>query len=43
MEVSELMTKDPACCTPDTNLGSRENVVDHDCGCMPVVDSRKRA
>jgi CBS domain-containing protein len=40
MNVSEIMTKDPACCTPDTSLQDvAKMMVDSDCGCIPVVDS----
>lgn len=39
MNVSEIMTKDPACCTPDTPLQEvAQMMVEHDCGCIPVVD-----
>ena len=39
MNVQEIMTKDPACCTPDTNLQEVAQImVDNDCGCVPVVD-----
>ena len=42
MNVREIMTKDPACCTPDTNLQEvAQLMVDHDCGCVPVVDSQE--
>ncbi|MEK6303550.1 MAG: CBS domain-containing protein [Acidobacteriota bacterium] len=42
MEVREIMTKDPACCTPDTKLQQVAKLfVEHDCGCIPVVDSEK--
>jgi len=35
------MTKDPACCTPDTSLQDvAKMMVDSDCGCIPVVDSK---
>jgi CBS domain-containing protein len=41
MNVSEIMTKDPACCTPDTSLQDvAKMMVDSDCGCIPVVDSK---
>ncbi len=40
MDIAELMTPNPACCTPDTTI---ENVArlmrDHDCGEIPVVES----
>ncbi len=40
MNVREIMTKDPACCTPDTGLQQvAKMMVDHDCGCIPVVDA----
>jgi CBS domain-containing protein len=40
MNVSEIMTKSPACCTPDTGLQEvAKMMVDCDCGCIPVVDS----
>ena len=39
MNVGEIMTKDPACCTPDTRLQEvAKMMVDNDCGCIPVVD-----
>ena len=39
MNVSEIMTKDPACCGPDTSLQEvAQLMVEHDCGCIPVVD-----
>ena len=38
--VSEIMTKDPACCAPSTGLQEvAQMMVDNDCGCIPVVDS----
>ena len=41
MEV-EFMTENPACCTPATPLQQVAKMfVDHDCGCIPVVDSEK--
>ena len=41
MNVSEIMTKDPACCTPDTGLEEvAKMMVDGDCGCIPVVDDK---
>jgi len=42
MNVQEIMTKDPACCTPDTGLQEVAQImVDNDCGCVPVVDSEE--
>ena len=41
MNVAEIMTKDPACCTPDTGLQEvAQMMVECDCGCVPVVDSK---
>ena len=38
MTVAEIMTKDPACCAPDTSLQEvAKMMVDNDCGCIPVV------
>ena len=40
--VKDLMTPNPACCTPDTNLREvAEMFVEHDCGAIPVVESRE--
>lgn len=40
MKVREIMTKNPACCTPDSSLREvAQMMVEHDCGCIPVVDS----
>jgi CBS domain-containing protein len=42
MNVKDIMTKDPACCTAETGLQEVAQImVDHDCGCVPVVDSEK--
>jgi CBS domain-containing protein len=42
MKVSDLMTKDPACCTPETGLREAARLmVEHDCGEIPVVDSKR--
>lgn len=39
MNVKDVMTADPACCTPETSLQEvAKMMVDHDCGCIPVVD-----
>ena len=41
MNVAEIMTKDPACCTPDTSPQEvAQMMVECDCGCVPVVDSK---
>ncbi|MGI8919251.1 MAG: CBS domain-containing protein [Pyrinomonadaceae bacterium] len=40
MNVKDIMTPDPACCTADTNLQEvAKLMVDHDCGEIPVVES----
>ena len=40
MNVKEVMTADPACCTSDMSLQEvAKLMVDNDCGCIPVVDS----
>jgi CBS domain-containing protein len=40
MKVREIMTKNPACCTPDSSLREiAQMMVEHDCGCIPVVDN----
>lgn len=36
------MTESPACCTPQTGLQEvAKLMVDHDCGCIPVVDDQE--
>ena len=43
MQVKEVMTANPACCTPDTPLPQvAKMMVDNDCGEIPVVDSQER-
>jgi CBS domain-containing protein len=38
MQVKEIMTASPACCTPDTSLADvAKMMVDHDCGEIPVI------
>jgi CBS domain-containing protein len=40
MQVKEIMTPDPACCTPDTMLQRvAEMMVENDCGEIPVVEN----
>lgn len=42
MQVSEIMTKNPVCCTPDTNLQEVARLMmENDCGLIPVVDSQE--
>lgn len=39
MNVQEVMTANPACCTSDASLQEvAKMMVDNDCGCIPVVD-----
>lgn len=41
MQVKDVMTADPACCTPDTPLPEVAGLmVDNDCGGIPVVESK---
>lgn len=38
MQVKEIMTENPACFTPETNLREvAKLMVENDCGCIPVV------
>jgi CBS domain-containing protein len=40
MQVRELMTSDPACCTPESTLQEVAQMMEtNDCGLIPVVDS----
>ena len=42
MFIKEIITADPACCTPDTD-GARGCAphAERDCGAIPVVDTRE--
>src|SRR5882762_9201143 len=41
MEVKEVMTADPACCVSETALQEvAQMMIDHDCGEIPVVESK---
>ena len=41
MQVKEVMTADPACCIPETNLQEVAlMMIDHDCGEIPVVEDK---
>ena len=43
MRVEEIMTKDPACCMPDSKLHEvAQLMADRDVGQIPVVDSASR-
>ena len=38
-QVKDVMTPDPACCTPDMRLDQVARLmVDHDCGAIPVIE-----
>lgn len=42
MTVQEIMTKDPQCCTPDTQIQEvARMMVDCDCGAIPVVQDKE--
>lgn len=42
MEVKDIMTKNPACCTSDTNLQEvAQLMVKYNCGESPVVESKQ--
>lgn len=39
MQVKDIMTEDPACCTPETDLKEVARLMgENDCGALPVVD-----
>ena len=41
MQVKDLMTADPACCIPATGLQEvAKMMIDHDCGEIPVVETK---
>lgn len=40
MQIRDMMTPDPVCCTPDTDLQhAAQLMLEHDCGSLPVVES----
>jgi len=42
MQVKDVMTANPACCTPDTRLPEvAKLMVDNDCGEIPVVENKE--
>ncbi|NLE87924.1 MAG: CBS domain-containing protein [Myxococcales bacterium] len=44
MKVKDLMTKEPTCCGPETQLQEiAKKMVDCDCGMIPIVDDGGRA
>jgi CBS domain-containing protein len=43
MKVQDLMTKSPACATPDQTLRDAATIMkQHDCGSLPVLDAKGR-
>ena len=39
MKAQELMTKSPACCTPESSVReAAQLMLEHDCGCIAVVE-----
>jgi len=39
MQVRELMTTDPACCTPESTVREAADLMrQHDCGCIPIIE-----
>lgn len=42
MKTKEIMTKAPACCSPDTKLDAvAKLMLEHDCGEIPICDGTK--
>jgi CBS domain-containing protein len=42
MKAGDIMTPNPACCTPETGLREvAQMLVDHDCGAIPVVSDQQ--
>lgn len=43
MKVSEVMTKSPACCSSDTNLGAAAEIMwNSNCGFLPILSSQQK-
>lgn len=41
MNARDIMTKDPACCMPDSKLAEvARMMVDHDCGQIPIIENQ---
>ena len=41
MQIREIMTRDPACCSPDASLSEVARLMaENDCGCIPVIKDR---
>jgi CBS domain-containing protein len=42
MKAREIMTENPACCTPDETMQrAAQLMLEHDCGCLPVVEDTR--
>ncbi len=42
MTAREIMTENPACCTPDDTVEhAAKLMIEHDCGCVPVVEDTR--
>jgi CBS domain-containing protein len=42
MQVQEIMTKKPFCCTPEINLSQVARMMaEHDCGAIPVLENEQ--
>lgn len=42
MRAEEIMTREPATCTPDTRIQDVAHLMlDHDCGEIPIIDDRE--
>ena len=42
MKAQDIMTADPACCTPDDTAQDAARLMkEHDCGCVPVVENQE--
>jgi CBS domain-containing protein len=43
MRAQDLMTTEPACCTPSATVREAAQLMrDHDCGCIPVVEGKSK-
>ena len=44
MKIHDIMTREPQCCGPETNLAAAAELMwSHDCGALPVVEDGKLA
>lgn len=42
MKIREIMTVDPACCSPEESLQVAAKMMrDNDCGCIPVIENNE--